>query len=160
MSSSCPEYVRVDVPWLTILKILAATALVWIWLQIWPIVMVVLVSLVLAVTLEPVVEWLKRRRFTRGLALHACSPDWPNGARVLSSGTRSDRRAGHLEGGRAVSITWYEEQVLHRHIGHSSAASAPHACSAKYCSVIVPRSHSGHALVSPIVGISGSLVDR
>ena len=55
--------------WLTILKILSAAALVWIWLQIWPIVMVVLVSLVLAVALEPVVRWLERRRFKRGLAV-------------------------------------------------------------------------------------------
>src|SRR3984893_6204494 len=69
MSPSPPECVRLDVPWLTILKILSAAALVWIWLQLWPIVMVVLVSLVLAITLEPVVQWLERRRFTRGLAV-------------------------------------------------------------------------------------------
>src|ERR1700675_4245391 len=56
-------------PWVTILKILSAAALVWIWLVVWPIVMVVLVSLVLAVTLEPVVQWLEWRRFTRGLAV-------------------------------------------------------------------------------------------
>src|SRR5476649_290348 len=56
-------------PWLTILKILSAAALVWIWLQVWPIVMVVLVSLVLAVGLEPVVGWLERRGFKRGLAV-------------------------------------------------------------------------------------------
>jgi predicted PurR-regulated permease PerM len=69
MSPSPPECVRLDVPWLTILKVLSAAALVWIWLQVWPIVMVVLVSLVLAVTLEPVVQWLEQRRFTRGLAV-------------------------------------------------------------------------------------------
>ena len=68
-SPSSPEHVRLDVSWLTILKILSAAALVWIWLQVWPIVMVVLVSLVLAVTLEPVVRWLERRRFKRGLAV-------------------------------------------------------------------------------------------
>jgi predicted PurR-regulated permease PerM len=69
MSSVPPERVLLDVPWLTILKILTAAALVWIWLQVWPIVMVVLVSLVLAVTLEPIVEWLERRRLKRGLAV-------------------------------------------------------------------------------------------
>jgi predicted PurR-regulated permease PerM len=57
------------VTWLTIFKIFTAVALVWIWLQIWPIVMVGLVSLVFAVTLEPVVEWLERRRLKRGLAV-------------------------------------------------------------------------------------------
>jgi predicted PurR-regulated permease PerM len=61
--------VRLYVPWWTILKLLSAAALVWIWLQIWPIVMVVLVALVLAVTLEPVVRWLERRRLKRGLAV-------------------------------------------------------------------------------------------
>ena len=69
MSPSPPERVRLDVPWLTILKILSAAALVWIWLQVWTLLMVVLVSLVLAVTLEPVVRWLERRRFTRGMAV-------------------------------------------------------------------------------------------
>jgi predicted PurR-regulated permease PerM len=69
MSPSPPECVRLDVPWLTILKVLSAAVLVWIWLQIWPIVMVVLVSLVLAVTLEPVVQWLERRGLKRGPAV-------------------------------------------------------------------------------------------
>lgn len=69
MSPSPPERVPLYVPWLTILKILSAAALVWIWLQIWPIVMVVLVSLVFAITLEPIVGWLERRRVKRGLAV-------------------------------------------------------------------------------------------
>jgi predicted PurR-regulated permease PerM len=64
-----PERVRLYLPWMTILKVLSAAALVWIWLQVWPIVMVLLVSLVLAVTFEPVIRWLERRRFKRGLAV-------------------------------------------------------------------------------------------
>ena len=66
---SPPERVRLYVPWLTIFKMLSAAALVWIWLQIWPVLMVVLVSLVLAITLEPVVEQLERWRLKRGLAV-------------------------------------------------------------------------------------------
>jgi len=69
MSPSPQERVWLYVPWLTILKVLSAAVLVWIWLQVWPIVMVVLVSLVLAVALEPIVQWLERRRFKRGLAV-------------------------------------------------------------------------------------------
>jgi len=69
MSTSPPDRVRIDVAWLTILKILSALALVWVWLQVWPIVMVVLVALVLAVTLEPVVLWLERRKLKRGVAV-------------------------------------------------------------------------------------------
>src|SRR5437762_3415974 len=69
MIPSPAERVRLYVPWLTILKVLGAAALVWIWLQVWPIVMVVLVSLVLAIALEPVVQRLERWRFKRGLAV-------------------------------------------------------------------------------------------
>ena len=69
MSPPLPERLRVDVSWLTILKILSAAALVWIWLQIWPIVMVVLVSVVLAVTLEPAVRWLEQRKLRRSVAV-------------------------------------------------------------------------------------------
>jgi predicted PurR-regulated permease PerM len=69
VNPSIPERVRLDVSWLTILKILSAVALVWVWLQIWPIVLVVLVSLTLAVTLEPVVCWLEARKLSRGMAV-------------------------------------------------------------------------------------------
>ena len=69
MSPSPPEHVRLYLPWSTIFKILSAAALVWVWLQLWPFVMVMLVSLVLAVTLEPIVAWLERWRFRRGLAV-------------------------------------------------------------------------------------------
>ena len=68
-SPSPPERVRLYVPWLTILKIFSAAALVWVWLQVWPILMVVLVSLVFAITLEPVVRWLEGRSLKRGLAV-------------------------------------------------------------------------------------------
>jgi predicted PurR-regulated permease PerM len=69
VSPSLPPRVRLDVSWLTIFKILSAAVLVWMWLQLWPIVMVLLVSLVLAVTLEPVVRSLERRGVKRGLAV-------------------------------------------------------------------------------------------
>jgi predicted PurR-regulated permease PerM len=69
MTPSPPERVRLYVPWLTILKILCAAALVWMWLHLWPIVLVVLVSLVLAITLEPVVRRLEQWKLKRGLAV-------------------------------------------------------------------------------------------
>jgi predicted PurR-regulated permease PerM len=63
------ERVRLYLPWPTIFKLMGAAALVWVWLQIWPLLMVGLVSLVLAVSLEPVIGWLERRRIKRGLAV-------------------------------------------------------------------------------------------
>ena len=56
MSGSPPEAVRLYTPWRTTLKILSAVGIVWVWLRLWPIVMVVAVALVLAVTLDPVIH--------------------------------------------------------------------------------------------------------
>jgi predicted PurR-regulated permease PerM len=69
MSDGPPNPVRLYVPWATIFKVLGALMLVWVWLELLPIVMVVLVALVLAVTLEPLVQWLERRRVKRGPAV-------------------------------------------------------------------------------------------
>lgn len=69
MSESPAAAIRFDISWRTILKVLAAVALVWVWLRLWPIVMVVAVALVLAVTLEPLIRWLERRRLSRGFAV-------------------------------------------------------------------------------------------
>ena len=70
--------VAVVVPWRTILKLLAAAVLVWLWLKLVQLVLVLLVALLLAVTLNPIVSWLERRRLPRwgativvGLALVA-----------------------------------------------------------------------------------------
>jgi predicted PurR-regulated permease PerM len=60
-----PDSVRrraiVEVSWKTLLKVIAAAALVWLWLQLYQIVLVVIVAILLAVTLNPVVRWLERR---------------------------------------------------------------------------------------------------
>ena len=60
---------KINLPWLTILKILSAAALIWAWLRIWPIVLVLLVALVIAVTLEPAICWLERRGIKRGVGV-------------------------------------------------------------------------------------------
>jgi len=51
----------VDVPWRTLFKIIAAVALVWLWFELYQIVLVLLVAIVLAVTLDPAVRGLERR---------------------------------------------------------------------------------------------------
>jgi predicted PurR-regulated permease PerM len=70
-AEAVPETVRkttVEVPWRTILKVLAAAALVWVWLQIWQVALVLAVAVLLAVSLDPVVRWLMRLGVSRGLA--------------------------------------------------------------------------------------------
>jgi predicted PurR-regulated permease PerM len=61
--------VRLEVPWPTLFKLLAAAALVWLWLRLVPIVLLMVVAVLLAVTLMPLVSWLERRRLSRGWAV-------------------------------------------------------------------------------------------
>jgi len=63
-----PRATTVELPWRTILKVLAAIALVWAWLQIWQVVLVLLVAVLFAVTLDPVIRWLIRCGLSRGAA--------------------------------------------------------------------------------------------
>jgi predicted PurR-regulated permease PerM len=60
--------VVVELPWRTIFRILAAAALVWCLLQLAQTIVVILVAILLAVTLEPPVQWLQRRRVPRAPA--------------------------------------------------------------------------------------------
>jgi len=63
-----PEHTRrttIDVPWVTLFKLIAVLALVWLWLQLYPILLVVLVATLIAVTLAPIVSWLERRGLPR-----------------------------------------------------------------------------------------------
>jgi len=58
----------VDISGAAIARVLAAVVLVWLWLRLWRFLMVVVVAIVVAVALEPVVEWLERRRVPRAVA--------------------------------------------------------------------------------------------
>ncbi len=54
------QRVAIDLPWRTLLRILAVVAAVWIWFQVWQIIMALIVSVIVAVALHPVVRWLER----------------------------------------------------------------------------------------------------
>jgi predicted PurR-regulated permease PerM len=58
----------IDLSVLSIARVLAAIVLVWLWLHLWQLLMLVVVAVVIAVALEPIVEWLERRRLPRSLA--------------------------------------------------------------------------------------------
>jgi predicted PurR-regulated permease PerM len=60
--------VAVVIPWRTILKLIATAILVWLWFKLVEVVLVLIVALLLAVTLNPVVGWLERRRLPRWAA--------------------------------------------------------------------------------------------
>jgi predicted PurR-regulated permease PerM len=65
MRRADPDRVGVDVSWLTLGRIVAVAALVWCWLRLVDFVLIGIVAVVLAVTLNPVVEGLERRRLPR-----------------------------------------------------------------------------------------------
>lgn len=57
-----------DVSWRAIAKVLVAAALVWSWFQVWQFVMVIIVSIVIAIALDPAVRWLEQRRLGRSVS--------------------------------------------------------------------------------------------
>jgi predicted PurR-regulated permease PerM len=73
MQEPVRQRVVLELPWRTILKILAAAALVWCLLQLAQTIVVIVVAVLLAVTLEPAVRWLEGRRLPRATAAIAVS---------------------------------------------------------------------------------------
>jgi len=57
----------VEITWRTIRRVLLTAIFVWVWLQLWRVIVVVLVAAVLAISLDPIVSWLERRRVPRAL---------------------------------------------------------------------------------------------
>jgi predicted PurR-regulated permease PerM len=57
--------VTVEVRWATLFKVFAAVALVWLWITLYQLVLVLIVAVLLAVTLDPVVSWIERRGLPR-----------------------------------------------------------------------------------------------
>ena len=56
------------IPWATLLKVIAAVALVAVLVRIWYILTLILIAIIVAVGLYPAVLWLERRRWSRGAA--------------------------------------------------------------------------------------------
>ena len=63
MKSPSPS--PLEVSWRTIGKILIAFALVWLWLQLWPFVMVIILAIIMAVALDPLVRGMEDRGVPR-----------------------------------------------------------------------------------------------
>jgi predicted PurR-regulated permease PerM len=65
MPPSRHRRVSLELPWRTIFRVLAAAALVWVWLQTWHLFLLLTVAVLLAVTLDPIVRWLEHRGIPR-----------------------------------------------------------------------------------------------
>jgi predicted PurR-regulated permease PerM len=57
----------IDISPAAIAKVLATIVLVWLWLKLWPLLIVLVMATVLAIAFEPLVAWLSARRVPRGL---------------------------------------------------------------------------------------------
>ena len=54
-----------DLSWKTILRVLLVVLLIWLWFHLWHLVMVLLASILIAVALDPPVQWMERRGIPR-----------------------------------------------------------------------------------------------
>jgi predicted PurR-regulated permease PerM len=68
MPEPLPRRTTVEVSWRTIAKLIVAAALIWVWLQLYQFVLVLVVAVLLAVTLNPLVQWVERWRLPRWAA--------------------------------------------------------------------------------------------
>src|SRR5262245_33522261 len=57
-----------ELPGRTLLKLVVTAALIWVWLQVWELVLLLLIATVLAIALDPAVSWLERRGWPRGVS--------------------------------------------------------------------------------------------
>lgn len=62
---------QIEVPWRTIVRVISAIALLWLFLQLWSQVIVVFIALVLTLALDPLVARLVRRGWSRGRSVFA-----------------------------------------------------------------------------------------
>ena len=65
MPDPARTHVSIEIPWRTIFRLMAAAALIWLWLTLVSTVLVLVVAVLLAITLNPVVEWLEARGLPR-----------------------------------------------------------------------------------------------
>lgn len=73
MSTQEPQRTEIVVPTTTILKLVAAAAIIWGGLQVWPELLLLYLSMILAIAIEPIVEWLDRHGLSRGIAVAVCA---------------------------------------------------------------------------------------
>src|SRR4051812_2384694 len=62
------DNLKLDLDWRVLIKIGLAAVVVWAWLILWPFIMAVLVSIFVAVTLQPIARFLERRGVPNALA--------------------------------------------------------------------------------------------
>jgi hypothetical protein len=65
MTDTVQRPVKLELRWRTLFKVLAAIALGWTLVQLLPVILIVIVAIVLAVSIDPIVVWLEHHRLPR-----------------------------------------------------------------------------------------------
>jgi predicted PurR-regulated permease PerM len=157
-SSDDRRRLAIEVPAATVLKLLFTAALIWIWLQIWQVVLLALVVIVLSVALDPIVGWLERRRVPRGLAAFAVTAAifvlivvfiYGSGASLAGESRLLGTRLRELQQELSDRIP----QVLLQLLPHDAATASPLA------NAVLPLlNRTGRALVAGIAVLALALV--
>jgi predicted PurR-regulated permease PerM len=72
MTEPVDSRITLDISWSAIAKVIAAIVLVWMWLKLWTLAMVMLISILFAVAIDPIVRRLEARRVPRWLGSIGC----------------------------------------------------------------------------------------
>lgn len=120
----------IDVAPAAIVKVIAAIVAVWLWLHLWPLLMILIVATVLAIALDPVVGWLARRHLPRAVAatlvvfvLTACVVGffWLAGASLGGQAHDFGSRVTSFEKDALAKVPPWVAGAVHRQ-GHSAAS--------------------------------------
>jgi predicted PurR-regulated permease PerM len=157
-SSEDGRRLAIDLPAATILKVLFTVALIWIWMQIWELVLLALVVIVLSVALDPVVGWLERRRVARTLAAFAVTAAiflvivvfiYAAGASLLGQSRLLATRLQELQ----QEISDRAPQALLQLLPHDAPSASP------ITSAVLPfLNRTGRALVAGVAVLGVALV--
>lgn len=121
---------RVDVSAATFFRLLGVAVLVWMWLRLWPWVLTFVLAVFLAVTFDPLVGWLNRRRIPRwvGGPLLVLVIALAIGAFLLLAGAELKEQAGLLSKrageAREQLRTWIPDEVRQMITGEASGSGS------------------------------------
>jgi predicted PurR-regulated permease PerM len=138
MAEDRPRF-SLQIPWSTLLKVIAAVALVAVLLRIWYILTLILIAIIVAVGLYPAVVWLERRRW----------PRWAAAAMVVFL----------LTGGLIsfVAVTWNEMTGQAQELGRQLESTAQQVAQQLPKPVAAILQRSGGPTTSTIAGYAVSI---
>ena len=149
---------RVDISGRTIRNVLVAAALVWTWLRLWQWVLLFVISVFIAVGLDPIVRWLDTRGIRRpagsvivvsAIALLLVAFSYLAGAELLTQGQMLGDRMDEMEQEVTRRLPPQLRQLLPAQQGAEPAAEGPFTAYA---------ARLGRAVLSGVISVAVALV--